>query len=130
LGIELVVRLAVVEDELDRTPEQSACLVDLVDRHRGRLDLLEAIDVQAARGIEDVGHLDRIALREARFRKDAVAARESDSARSRLEKLTPRECHSSCLLFLAPERYKRPTARRSPQLVYHRYTLAAVGQEE
>ena len=59
LRVELVVGLTVVEYQLERTAEETAGRVEIIDRHRGCLDLLEAVDVEAAGLVENVGDFDR-----------------------------------------------------------------------
>ncbi|MCY1525615.1 hypothetical protein D9M68_605990 [compost metagenome] len=74
LRIEPVAGLRVVETDLHLPAQQAARRINFVGRHGYRLDLLQAVVVQDAGLVQQVGHLDRLGRIDLRLREQIEAA--------------------------------------------------------
>ena len=75
--------------QLQGPAEQASSGVDLVHRHGDACDLLQAVDVEPARLVEDVADSDRLALRDAGACQHRGRGGVSEHAACRPEQLSP-----------------------------------------
>ena len=93
LRVVLTVGLGVVEHQLQRPAQQAAGGVDLVHRHRRRLNLLQAVDVEDAGAVEDVADLDRVLAGDAGAVQHMRQAGEGQRTGCGLEELSTAQSH-------------------------------------